>query len=147
MPGAGLLEVIRTGGHFLMIKTRVLRKFGPPWFRTRIPYSPAKAFRELDNFARTKLDGRNPLKEHPEWETLMRQAMKESVPENVDLTHIGEDSGFCDAVRAVGGVIAVDTDIVAGHVADKIIKPEDLWDAISKDTQRQFVSMGVNGYE
>jgi len=130
-----------------MIKTRILHKFGPPWFRTRIPYSPAKAFRELDNFARCKLDGRNPLKEHPEWETLMRQAMKESVPENVDLTHIGEDSGFCDSVRAVGGIIAVDTDIVAGHVADKIIKPEDLWDAISKDTRKQYVSMGVNGYE
>jgi len=147
MPHAGLVEVIRTGGHFLLVKTPVLRRFGPPWFRTRLPYSPAKAFRELDNFARCKLDGKNPFTDHPEWDTLLAQAKKDSKPESMDSTHIGEDSGFCDAVRAAGGRIAVDTDIIACHIGGKVIKPEDLWDAIIKDTQKQYASMGVNGYD
>jgi len=147
MPGAGILEVIRTGGHFLLVKTPILRRFGPPWFRTRIPYSPAKAFRELDNFARCKLDGKNPLQSHPEWETLLAQAKAESTPESSESVHIGEDSGFCDAVKAAGGRIGVDTDIIAGHIGTKVIKPEDLWDEIVKDTKKQYRAVGVNDYE
>ena len=145
MPGAGLIEVIRTGGHFIMINTRILKKLAAPWFRTRIPYSPVKAFKELDNFARCKSDGNNPLTEHPEWATLMMQAIKESTPGQD--SHIGEDSGFCDYVKSVGGRIAVDTDIVAGHIGTKVIQPEDLKKFVKEDSQRQYAQMGVLNYD
>ncbi|NIV29482.1 MAG: hypothetical protein GWN58_08215, partial [Anaerolineae bacterium] len=39
-PGEGVLEVMRTGGHFLLTKVPSLRRFGPPWFRTRLGMRP-----------------------------------------------------------------------------------------------------------
>lgn len=139
-PGEGLLPVIRTGGHFLMVKTAILKRFGPPWFRTRIAMPPAKAFAEVDNFARTKLDGMNPLVQHPEWMTLLTEAHRLS-PHDPGV--IGEDSGFCDSIKAIGGQIAVDTDLVAGHVGTKAIKPEDLWDMMEDLRRSERLLVGV----
>lgn len=146
-PGQGLIPVIRTGGHFIFVKTDLLRHMGPPWFRTRIPYTPLKAMKELDNFARCQLDGRNPLQDHPEWETLFESAKKVSLNARVMEVNIGEDSAFCDSVRAVGGNIFVDTNLTTGHVADKVIEPKDLREAV-RDIERQaFAIVGVRNYE
>ena len=46
--------------------------------------------------------------------------------------HVGEDSGFCDRVKAAGGAIAVDTSVVAGHVVTRYLTPQDLRDAVRK---------------
>ena len=146
-PGQGLIPVIRTGGHFIFVKTNILQLMGAPWFRTRIPYTPLKAMRELDSFARCQLDGKNPLRDHPEWDTLFASAHKASLGAQPLEVNIGEDSGFCDSVRAFGGNIFVDTNLVTGHVADKVIEPKDLKEAV-RDIERQMYAMvGVRGYE
>lgn len=139
-PGEGLLPVIRTGGHFLMCNTRAFRRFGPPWFRTRNTLSPAKAFLDVDNFARTKLDGNNPLANHPEWVTLLAEARRVSMSEPA---LVGEDSGFCDALMAAGGRIAVDTGVVAGHIGTKIIKPDDLYEFMEEARDTKKLVVGV----
>lgn len=146
-PGAGVIPVIRTGGHFLLVKTDILAHMGQPWFRTRIPYSPAKAMKELDNFARTKLDGKNPLVYHSEWLTLLAEARRVSVAEESARSGIGEDSGFCDNVRAMGGQIVVDTDLVIGHVADFVILPKHLRKEFRDSDLMAYAAVGVRFYE
>lgn len=139
-PGEGILSVIRTGAHFLMCKTQAFMRFGPPWFRTRLGYKPARAFAEVDNFARITLDGRNPLTEHPEWETLLIAAQRVS---HTEPSAVGEDSGFCDALRAAGGQIAVDTDIVVGHKTDKLIMPDDFIKSVKDSAESRNLMLGV----
>ncbi len=146
-PGQGLIPVIRTGGHFIFVKTDILRAMGAPWFRTRVPYTPVKAMKEMDNFARVTLDGRNPLMDHPEWFTLMEAAKKASAGVAPLEQNVGEDSGFCDNVRACGGQIFVDTNLVTGHVADKIIGPNDLREEMRKWEKRLYATVGVRDYE
>lgn len=146
-PGQGLLEVIRTGGHFLFIKTPLLRHMGRPWFRTRIPLTPAKAMKELDNFARITLDGKNPLRLHPEWETLYQAARKTSAATDAGSASVGEDSGFCDNARAHGGVIYVDTDLVTSHIGSKAIVPSDLRKEMKELEKRLHAAVGVRDYE
>lgn len=120
-PGEGVLPVIRTGGHFLLTKTRAYQRFGPPWHRTRLAMRPIDALAEVDNFARTQLDGLNPFRALPEWEQLTERAKAAS---GAGPSSVGEDSGFCDALLAAGGKIYVDTDLFVGHVAKHVITPD-----------------------
>lgn len=143
-PNQGVLPVIRTGGHFLLIKTRILTQFGPPWFRTRKSVPPLKALKEVDNFARITLDGRNPLRDSSAWKTLEAEAQKGDTGEG---SHIGEDSGFSDRVKSVGGHIAVDTGLVVGHVTKRVILPEDLKRELLEDKRRKYEYVGVRGYD
>ena len=83
------------------------------------------ALTEVDNYARIKLDGENPLRKSEAWEKLEQAAVSEG---GGAVSTAGEDSGFCDAVKAIGGEIYVDTNLVIGHVAKKIITPKDLRD-------------------
>ena len=143
-PYQGVVPVIRTGGHFLLVKTEILKRIPPPWFRSRIPYSPIKAFNELDNFARTSLDGRNPLADHPEWNTLLAAAKKASP--GAKGSRVGEDSGFCDSVKAADGMIGVDTDVVTGHVSNKVISWKDLKDEVQRMKEHGVARVGVMNY-
>ena len=139
-PGEGVLPVCRTGGHFFMVKQQAFKRFGPPWFRTRLPNAPVRAMKDLDNFARMKLGGNNPLTEHPEWDTLLHEAVRVSGPEQ---TPVGEDSAFCDNLRASGGLIAVDTDFVVGHVGTEIIMPQKYVDNVKTARRRERMLVGV----
>ena len=138
-PGSGVLEVMRTGGHFLLVKTPILRRFGPPWFRTRQTLKPIRAFAEIDNYARMKLDGSNPFSSLPEWETLISAARAESPAES----SVGEDSGFCDQVKAAGGTILVNTDVLTGHLELRSITPLNLKERIDQQAERLAASVGV----
>lgn len=138
-PGEGILPVIRTGAHFFCCKTQAFQRFGPPWFRTRQVPSPAQAFAEVDSFARQRTDGRNPLWDHPEWLTLLQEARRVS-PGN---SHVGEDSGFFDALHAAGGQAAVDTDLVVGHVADDVILPDAYIDHMKEQRRFKRLAIGV----
>ena len=138
-PGEGALPVIRTGGHFILIKPPILKRFGPPWFRTRQPHAPLKAMAEVDNFARIKLDGRNPMSASDEWGKLLELAKTETSSG----ASVGEDSGFCDQVRAAGGSIYVDTNLVIGHVAKKVISPVDLRDSMKESKMKARLAVGV----
>lgn len=139
-PGEGILPVMRTGAHFLLIKTRVLTRFGPPWFRTRLAFRPVDALREIDNYARMKFDGRNPLAAHEEWETLLMAAKKDAG--GVE-SPVGEDSGFCDAAKAAGAAIYVDCDLVTGHIGRRVISPQMLKEAMDARVNKLKAAVGI----
>lgn len=139
-PGEGILPVIRTGGHFLLVKPGVCRRFGPPWFRTRRTLRPIDALAEIDNFARIHEDGRNALTQTETWKALVAEAQKSG---GGAVSTVGEDSGFCDAVKAAGGTIVVDTNIYVGHVGKRVITPELLNDEMRKREARMRAAVGV----
>ena len=118
-PGSGIVEVMRTGAAFHLVKRRVFEGMADPWYRLRVPSRPIDALAEIDNYCRIKFDGRNPFRELPgrEWERL-EQCAKEDPSAAGDFTpsEVGEDSGFCDRARNAGFRIFVNTDIVTGHV-------------------------------
>lgn len=138
-PGEGTLEVIRTGGHFLLVKTPILRKFGPPWFRTRQAMRPIRALADLDNYARIKFDGRNPFSTTDDWQQLVELARAESPAES----SVGEDSGFSDQVKAAGGRIFVNTDVLTGHLEVRTITPLDLKTKMREREERLRQAVGV----
>ena len=139
-PGEGVLPVIRTGCHFLLTKTNVFKRFGPPWFRTRQLPTLLTSLKEIDGAARQRFHGANPLVEVPEWNMLFHEAARS--PESFAGSGVGEDSGFFDSHRFHGGTAAVDTDLVIGHVADKIISPIDFMKHKDDVLQRQREALG-----
>jgi hypothetical protein len=138
-PGAGILPVIRTGGHFLLIKTPILRRMPAPWFRTRPAMRPIRALAEVDNYARVKMDGENPFSASEAWERLVALARAESPQES----SVGEDSGFCDAVKAAGGQIVVNTDVLTGHIEQRVITPADLKAKLKERADHLRLAVGV----
>ena len=139
-PGEGLVPAIRTGAHFLLTKTSALRKFGPPWFRSRLAKRPLDALAEVDNYARIKLHGDNPFAGSDSWQQLVGLAKSES---SSAPSGVGEDSGFCDALLAAGGRLYVDTDLVAGHVEKRVIQPSDLKHKLDEQARKVALACGV----
>lgn len=117
-PGSGVLEVMRTGGAFLLVKRHVCERLADPWFAMRVPMRPIDALAEIDSFALTKFDGANPLRETAAWQAMERIASADdsTIPGKWVPHEVGEDSGFCDKVRLAGMRIVVDTNIVTGHL-------------------------------
>lgn len=139
-PYQGMVRVIRTGGHCLLVKTDACRLFGPPWFRARMALRPVKALAELDNMARMKFGGQNPFAALPEWDVLFKEAVAASQePESA----VGEDSSFSDAMNAYGVPVYVDTDLVVGHVTKKVVTAHDLREEISKRKKQLDAACGV----
>lgn len=147
-PNSGLFEVIRTGCHFFLTKRRAIEKMGsPPWFRSRRPPSDLQILTEFDSLARRTLDGENPFTQITEYGRILRAAHE--AEEGAQLRGgfpdlVGEDSGFCDRLRAFGGRIFVDTDTVVGHVATKIIGPSDLKEAMAEKRRKLSRTVGVD---
>lgn len=142
-PGSGVVEVIRTGAAFLLIKRHVFEKMPDPWFRMRVPMRPLDALREVDNYARIKLHGENPFREHPAWNELESAAtadpsLKEFVP-----AEVGEDSGFCDRAKAYGFRLFVDTDTQVGHLEMTTRTWQDHKKAIDKAKQEHRQLCGL----
>lgn len=124
-PGNGLIEVIRTGAAFLLVKRHVFERMTDPWFRMRVPMRPIDILHEMDNFARIKLNGVNPFRGSAEWEKLEANASADPSTHTFVPAEVGEDSGFCDRARAMGFRIFVDTDVQVGHVDMKVLGPAD----------------------
>lgn len=146
-PGSGVLEVMRTGGAFILAKRRVFEGLKDPWFRMRVPARPIDFMAEVDNWARIKFDGRNPFRETPEryWERLEECARQDPsvVAENFTPAEVGEDSGFCDRARNAGFRIFVNTDVACGHV-DAITRTwVDHQVAMGKMEQQQRYAVGL----
>lgn len=140
-PDTGMLRVIRTGAHFLFTKRSAFERLGaPPWFRTRRTQRALDALFEVDNFARCNLDGENPLTANPEWGTLLHSAAAVTTEGEA---HVGEDSGFCDRLHALGGLILVDTSIVAGHIGKQQITPDGLRSAMEARDRHVRMACGV----
>jgi hypothetical protein len=124
-PGRGPVEVMRTGAAFLLCKRSVFDRIPQPWFRLRVPARPLDFMAEVDNWARMKCDGQNPFRNLPgkPWERLLDLAASDpsAAPGTFVPAEVGEDSGFCDRVKAAGMRIVVDTDIEIGHLETKIV--------------------------
>jgi len=145
-PGSGVLEVIRTGGHFLFIKQSALRRFGPPWFQPRTAPDAAETMADFDNLCRRNFDGHNPFSATPDYRRLEEEVVegeRRRVSGEGEANVVGEDSGFCDGLTAAGGRIAVDTSIVVGHIDKKIILPKDFKDAIEELERKKRLTVGV----
>lgn len=97
------------------------------------------AMRDLDNFARLNNSGQNPLK-GDDWDSLMATATEQNAQMSIP---VGEDSSFFDTLNALGFRAAVHTNIVAGHVARKVIQPQDLVDALRRRDETYRAGLGV----
>ena len=145
-PGAGVVEVMRTGGACLLVKRHVFERLPEPWFGTRSPIRALDALQEVDTFARTKLDGQNPLQGEV-WESLLRCAVEDpsADPQRWTAYEVGEDSNFADKVTAAGMRLAVHTDVVLGHVDRKVVTWRDHRDALEKRQENHRRLYGVVG--
>lgn len=123
LPGQGVVEVMRTGSAFILIKRHVFEKIPGPWYGTRNPMRPIDALAEVDNFAHTKFDGKNPLTDVPEWQALLKCAKDDpSTHARKDIAaFVGEDSNACDWMAFQGLRIFVHTDVEVHHV-DRVIR-------------------------
>ena len=139
-PGEGVIPVIRTGCHFILTKRSVFKGTGPPWFRTRLALTPARAMMEVDNYARRTLGGTNPFEHDPEWDTMWHAAYTEA---GTGESHVGEDSAFFDKANAAGHKIYVDTDLIVGHVTSKTIMPTDFIEAMQLRKRQMAACVGV----
>jgi len=148
----GNVEVIRTGGACLLIKRHVLERMEFPWWGVRPAPRPIDMLAEVDNFARCKMDGRNPFAKIPEWQTLencarqdaaaQRQSGAANVPGGV-YSSVGEDSNFTDKAKAMGFRVVVNTNAVCGHVDRLIITPELHVEEIKKAEALTRSALGV----
>lgn len=123
LPGQGPVEVMRTGSAFILLKRHCFEKVPGPWYGTRNPMRAIDALMEVDNFAHTRFDGKNPLADTVEWQTLLKCALDDpSTRAPMSPTaFVGEDSNWCDLMRFHGLRIFVHTDIEVHHV-DKVIR-------------------------
>jgi hypothetical protein len=143
-PGSGLIEVIRTGAACLMLRTDPPfgpHRFGPPWFRARLANVPLAALRDTDNFIRCKMSGENRLYPSPVWQSALHAAKQGGIGEG----GIGEDSGFCDRLKSVGGRILVDTDIACGHVGKQVIGHLEHKKSMKRREEIMRQAVGVSG--
>jgi hypothetical protein len=119
-PGQGVVSVIRTGAAFVLIKRHVFEALKEPWYCLRVPSRPIDFLLEVDNFARTKMNGENPFVGLPgePWEKLVKCAEEDPsiAQELFTRAEVGEDSNFTDRARNAGFHVAVHTDVVTGHI-------------------------------
>ena len=145
-PGSGIIEVMRTGGHFALVRVPHLKVIPRPWFDPKRTRTPLRLMQEMDNFVRRNLDGRNPFADNGDWNLLMNQAHEAEtrrLKEGIQRDFVGEDTAFVDRLRAAGMKAFVDTDLVAGHVTSKTITPQDLKDAMDKNHAKKAACCGV----
>jgi hypothetical protein len=143
-PGSGIVEVIRTGAACFMLRTdppHGPHRFGPPWFRVRLANIPLAALRDTDNFIRCKMSGENKLFQSPVWQSALHAAKAGGLGEG----GIGEDSGFCDRLKSVGGRIFVDTDIACGHVGKQVLGYLDHKKSMKERDSKLRQAVGVMG--
>jgi len=148
----GPLEVIRTGSACILIKRHVYERMEFPWYGVRPAPRPIDVLAELDNFARCKMDGRNLLREHPTWATLEKCAREDAASQRANpqaqtpggfFSSVGEDSAFCDKVKALGMRIVVQTDAVCGHLERNVITPEQHMSAMREAEKFTRLAAGV----
>lgn len=145
LPGQGPLEVMRTGSAFILLKRQCFEKVPGPWYGTRNPMRAIDAMIEVDNFARTRFDGQNPMASTPEWQTLLQCAKDDPgsrAPHN-PTAFVGEDSNWCDQMRFAGLRIFVNTDVQVDHVDRAIRSAADHREYMEKNERRILGLVGV----
>lgn len=146
-PGSGIVNVMRTGGAFLLVKRHVFEAIKDPWFRMRVPARPMDFMGEVDNYARMKFNGENPFRGTPDqtWERLEKCAQDDPsiVVENFVPVEVGEDSGFCDRAKLAGFNLFVNTNIACGHVDQKVLTWGDHKKAMDEAAKWQRLASGL----
>ena len=146
-PGSGIVNVMRTGGAFLLVKRHVFEALRDPWFCTRVPARPIDFMAELDNWAHIKFNGTNPLRglAGEPWEKLEKCARDDPsvAPGTFVPGEVGEDSNFCDRARLAGFRLVVNTDIACGHVDHRVLSSADHKRAIEERERAQRLLCGV----
>jgi len=146
------MEVIRTGSACILIKRHVFEQMEFPWYGVRPAPRPLDIMAELDNFSRCKMDGENPLREHKAWATLEQCARQDAASQRSNpqaqgpggfYSSVGEDSSFCDKMKALGLRIVVNTDIVVNHLERKAITPDDHMKAMREMERWTKLAVGI----
>jgi len=149
-PGGGIIEVMRTGGAFLLVKRHVFERLPQPWFAVRTSTRPLDALAEIDNLCHIIYDGRNPFRgqENGAWERLEQYVTQHDSTTAATWTpnEVGEDSAFCDAVRLHGMRIFVHTDISLGHVLTKVNTWQDHKKAVEDMEANHMEMVGVGSF-
>lgn len=147
----GVREVIRTGSACILVKRHVYERMEYPWYGVRPAPRPIDMLAEVDNYARTKFDGRNPLYGDT-WFRLEKAAREDADTQRKNQVNqqpggpmgsVGEDSNFCDRMKALGLRIVVQTDAVAEHVDVKVIGPADHMGEIQKGEHLARLAIGL----
>lgn len=150
--GLGPIEVIRTGSACILVKRHVFEKMEFPWYGVRPAPRPLDVLAEIDNFARCKMDGDNPLRSHSAWATLEQCARQDAASQRANpqaqgpggfFSSVGEDSSFCDKMKALGFRIIVNTDVVVHHLERKAITPEDHMKAMREAERWGRLAVGI----
>lgn len=126
-PNQGPLEVIRTGGAFVLVKRHVFERMERPWYGVRPAPRAIDVIQEFDGYCRQKFDGRNPFAGHKEWEQVSncaRQEIRAPRDHQTPYANVGEDSNFADKARALGFRVVVQSNIVVGHIDRQVITPD-----------------------
>ena len=146
-PNSGTVEVMRTGGAFLLTKRHVFEALKDPWFRMRVPARAVDFIAEIDNFCRIKFDGTNPFRDQMRetWDKMEKCARDDPsvAPEQFTPVEVGEDSGFCDRVKLAWFRIYVNTDIACGHVDTRVLTGADHKKAMDESAKTQRMLCGV----
>ena len=113
----------------------------------RVPARPLDFMAEVDNWARMKFDGQNPLRGTPEkfWERLEDCAKQDPsvIAENFAAVEVGEDSNLTDRARNAGFRAFVNTDVACGHVDSIVRSWQDHKKAIDAIEQQQRYACGI----
>lgn len=145
LPGQGPVEVMRTGSAFILLKRHCFERVPGPWYGTRNPMRPLDALAEVDNFAHTRFDGKNPLADDPRWQALLQCAKDDpsSRQRHNAEAFVGEDSNWCDTMRFHGLRLFVHTDVEVHHVDRAVRSAKDHRHAMQErdKTMRQFVGL------
>ena len=143
-PGRGVLEVMRTGAAFVLIKRHVYERLKEPWYRTRSTMRALDFMLEVDNHARIHCDGRNPLRDHPAWKKLEDKASADPSAHTFTPIEVGEDSNFCDRVKQAGMRIVVDTNLEIPHLDTTIATWRKHKEAMEKLQTQWLQAVGVS---
>jgi hypothetical protein len=153
-PNQGVLPVIRTGGACLLVKRHVFETLPYPWFGVRPLPRPLDAMAEVDGFARQLYDNHNPFAALPEWKKLTDIASARATEErqrapalrdDFRMSAAGEDSSFCDAAKAAGFDIVVDTHAICHHLEVRPVGPAEHLAAVREGARTMALAAGVTG--
>lgn len=145
-PLQGPMEVIRTGGAFVLVKRHVFERMEKPWYGVRPVPRPIDFIQELDGYARQKFDGRNPFVTMKEWGQLTTCAQQDTQgprDPRAPFANVGEDSNFADKARALGFRIVVQTNIEIAHLEQRAITGQSHRDEMNKARATQRLLAGV----
>ena len=143
-PNDGNKEVMRTGSACVLIKREVFERIERPWYSVHPAPRAIDMIAGVDNWCNQIFDGENPFrKEMSDRWNQMEDAARQSANQVKGSRAIGEDSGLCDAAKALGYRIVVNTNAVLSHVHRKIITAQDHINEMENHRKQRLAQLGI----